>query len=169
MVLGVAGQDLLGRAAADLPGVAGRRCARVDRVEVAAGRQNIEAAARRGASRAGGDERSAERSDEPERFGGAASGHALGERLLRRRIEVKPGEAICALGRAAEHVQAVANPHVLEVAEPGIESDQRLLRRLVLRRAFLEQSRFAPSFEDQRRNRARAARIERLRFGEFVE
>ena len=80
-----------------------------------------------------------------------------------------PREAVCALGRTAEHVQAVADAHVLEVAEPCVESDQRLLRRLVRRRAFLEQSRFAPSFEDQRRNRARPARIERLRFGEFVE
>ena len=66
-------------------------------------------------------------------------------------------------------MQAVADPHVLEVAEPGVEGDQRFLRRLAFGRAFLEQPAFAPPFEDQRRDGARAARIEPLRLGEFVE
>ena len=66
-------------------------------------------------------------------------------------------------------MQAVADAHVLEVAEPGVEGDQRFLRRLAISRAFLEQPAFAPPLEDQRGDGARAARIEPLRLGEFVE
>ena len=51
MVLRVTRQDLLGGAPADLPGVAGRGRARIDGVEIAAGRQNVETPARRGARR----------------------------------------------------------------------------------------------------------------------
>ena len=85
VVLGVAGQNLLGRAPPDLPGVAGRRRARIDGVEIAPGRQHVETAARRRAGRSGGDEASAERPQQAERFGRAASGHALADSLSGRR------------------------------------------------------------------------------------
>ena len=66
-------------------------------------------------------------------------------------------------------MQSVADPHVLEVAEPGVERDERLVRRLVVGGAFLQQPGGGAALEDQRRDGARAARIERLRLGEFVE
>ena len=124
VVLRMAGQHLLGRAPPDLPGVAGRGRARIDGVEIAPGRQHVEAPPRRRAGRSGGDEASAERPDEPEQFGGAAGGHALGQRRARGRVSIDAGEAVGAVGRAAEHMQAVADPHVLEVAEPGVESER---------------------------------------------
>src|SRR6202035_3873579 len=65
-------------------------------------------------------------------------------------------------------MQAVADAHFLEIAEPGVEGDERLLRRLVGGGAFLEEPAVAALFENERRNRSRAARIECLRFGEFV-
>ncbi len=66
-------------------------------------------------------------------------------------------------------MQPVADPHVLEIAEPAVERDQRLLRRPALGGAFPEQARLAAALEDQRRDGARAARIEPLRLGIFVE
>ena len=66
-------------------------------------------------------------------------------------------------------MQAIADAHLLEVAEPGVEGDERLLGRLVIGGAFLEEPAVAALFENERRNGARAARIERLRFGEFVK
>ena len=66
-------------------------------------------------------------------------------------------------------MQAVADPHLLQVAEPGVEGDKRLLRRLVIGGAFLEEPAVAAAFENERGNGARAARIERLRLREFVE
>ena len=144
--------------------------ARIDGVEIAPGRQNVESAARRRARRPGRNEASAKGAQQPEQLRGAASSHPLAHRAARRRIEIESdGEAVSALRRSAEHMQAVADTHVLEVAEPGVEGDERLVRRLVVGGAFLEQTGLAPSLEDQRRNGARPARIERLRLGEFVE
>ena len=65
-------------------------------------------------------------------------------------------------------MQAVADAHVLEVAEPGVERGERLLRRLRLGGAFRDEARGAPAFEDQRGDGAGAARIEPLRLGVFV-
>ena len=171
MVLRVALADLFGGAAPDLPGVASRGRARIDGVEVAAGRQNVEAPARRRASRPGRHESSAERAQQAKGFGGAAGGHALAQRVARGRVEIEPlaDEAVSALGRPSEHMQAVADAHLLEVAEPGVEGDERLLWRLVVGGAFLEEPAIAALFENERRNGARAARIERLRLREFVE
>ena len=160
VVLRVAREHLLGGAPADLPGVAGRHRARIDGVEVAPGRQHVEPAARRRAGRPGGDEAPAERAQQAERFGRAAGGDALGAASRAPScVELEPrGEAVRALGRAAEHMQAVADAHVLEVAEPGVERDQRLLRRLALGGAFLEQpARRAPARGSARRWRARGA------------
>ena len=42
-----ASEDLFGRAPTDFPSVASRGRSRIDRVEIAAGRQNVETAARR--------------------------------------------------------------------------------------------------------------------------
>ena len=196
MVLGVAGQDLLGRAPPDLPGVAGRRRARIDGVEVAPGRQHVETAARRRAGRSGGDEASAERPQQAERFGRAAGGDALADSFsLREKVadnvgRMRIGERCAGDGVRPPHPRPLpregAKPsalsgerpntcrpspiaHVLEVAEPGVEGDQRFLRRLAIGRAFLEQPALAPPLEDQRGDGARAARIEPLRLGEFVE
>ena len=66
-------------------------------------------------------------------------------------------------------MQAVADAHVLEVAKPGVEGDERLLGRLAFGGAFPEQSRFSPPLQDERGDGARASRIEPLRLGEFVE
>ena len=169
MVLRVALADLFGRAPADLPGVAGRGGTRIDGVEIAAGRQNVETAARRRASRPWRHELSPKRAQQAEGFGGAAGGHALAQRVARRRVKIEPGEAVSAVGRASEHMQAIADPHLLHVAEPGVEGDERLLGRLVIGGAFLEEPAVAALFENERCNGARPARIERLRFGEFVE
>ena len=170
MVLRIAGKHFLPRATSDLPGVAGRDGARIDGEKVAPGRQHIETAARRSAGRARRDEASGERAQEAERFGRAAGGDALLQRLARVLVERQAGgEAVGVLRRAAEHMQSVADPHVLEVAEPGVERDQSLLGRLAFRGAFPEQAgRLAP-LQDQRRDRSRAPRIEPLRLGKFVE
>ena len=66
-------------------------------------------------------------------------------------------------------MQAVADAHVLEVAEPSVEGDERLVRRLAVGGAFLEQAAVAPAVQNESRDEARAARIKRLRFREFVE
>ena len=66
-------------------------------------------------------------------------------------------------------MQAIADAHVLQVAEPGVESDQRLVRQLALGGAFLDEAALPPAFENERRNGPRAARIEPLRLGELVE
>src|SRR5580704_13802699 len=170
MVLRVALADLFGRAAPDLPCVASRGGTRIDGVEIAAGRQNVEAPARRCASRPRRHETPAERAQQAEGFGGAAGGHALAQRVARRRVEPQlSSEAISALGRPSEYMQAVADAHLLEVAEPGVEGDERVLWRLVISRAFLEEAVVAAPFENERRDGARAARVKRLRLGEFIE
>ena len=66
-------------------------------------------------------------------------------------------------------MQAIADAHLLEVAEPGVEGDERLVRRLAVSGAFLEQATVAPPLENERRDGARPARIERLRLSEFVK
>ena len=133
-------QNLFGRAAPDLPGVAGRHGARIDGVEIAPGRQHVETAARRRARRPGRHETSAERAQQAERFGApqAATRSLSVSRAASSRSS--PREAVSALGRLSEHMQAVADPHVLDVAEPGVEGDERLLWRLVVGGAFLEQT-----------------------------
>ncbi len=170
MILRIARKHLLPRAPSDLPGVAGRDGARIDGEQIAPGRQHVETAARRSAGRPRRDEASGERAQEAERFGRAAGGDALPQRLACVLVERQPGgEAVGVLRRAAEHMQTVADPHVLEVAEPGVERDQSLLGGLALGGAFPEQAcRLAP-LQDQRRDGARAPRIEPLGFGEFVE
>src|ERR1700727_1713130 len=65
-------------------------------------------------------------------------------------------------------MQAIADAHFLEIAEPGVEGDERLLRRLVGGGAFLEDPPVAALAQSARRKRSRAARNECLRFGEFV-
>src|SRR5580704_16746012 len=140
MVLRVALADLFGRAAPDLPCVASRGGTRIDGVEIAAGRQNVEAPARRCASRPRRHETPAERAQQAEGFGGAAGGHALAQRVARRRVEPQlSSEAISALGRPSEYMQAVADAHLLEVAEPGVEGDESVLWRLVISRALLDE------------------------------
>ena len=66
-------------------------------------------------------------------------------------------------------MQAIADAHLLEVAEPGVEGDESLLGRLVVGRAFLEEPAVAALFENERRNGARPARVKRLRLREFIE
>src|SRR6185312_6631106 len=78
-------------------------------------------------------------------------------------------EALGALGRAAEYVEAVADAHVLQVAEPGVEGDQGLIGRLAVGGAFLDEAALFSPLENERRNDPRAARIKRLRLGELVE
>ena len=169
VVLGVAGEHLFGRAPADLPGVAGRDGTRIDGVEVAAGRQDVEPTARRRARRPRRQEAPGERGQKAERLGRAAGRDPLGERLGGLRVERDAGgEAVGAFRRAAEHMQAVADPHVLEVAEPGVERGERFLRRLRLGGAFRDEAGGAPAFQDQRGDGAGAARIEPLRLGIFV-
>ena len=124
VVLRVAREHLLGGAAADLPGVAGRDRARIDRVEVAPGRQHVEPAARRRAGRARRHERPPSAREQPERSRRRRRRpRARAERLERIAASSSSSgsEAVRALGRAAEHMQPVADAHVLEVAEPGVE------------------------------------------------
>ena len=78
VILRIAREHLLGGAAADLPGVAGRGRARIDGEEIAPGRQHVEPAARRRAGRARRHEAPVERAEEAERLGRAAGGDALG-------------------------------------------------------------------------------------------
>jgi hypothetical protein len=66
-------------------------------------------------------------------------------------------------------MQAVADAHLLEVAQPGVEGDEGLVRRLAVGCAFLEQPAVAPTLQNERSNGARAARVERLGLSEFVE
>ena len=66
-------------------------------------------------------------------------------------------------------MQAVADAHLLEVAEPGVEGDESVLWRLVISRAFLEEPALTAPFENERRDGASPARIERLRLREFIE
>src|SRR6185437_5332080 len=171
VVLRVALEDFVGGAAADLPGVAGRGRTRIDGVEIAAGRQNVEPATRGRAGRPGRNKASAKRAQEAKQFGGAACGYALGQSFFLRLLSDRSGgkEALGALRRAAEYVEAVADAHVLQVAEPGVEGDQGLIGRLAVGGAFLDEAALFSPLENERRNDPRAARIKRLRLGELVE
>src|SRR6185437_13922725 len=171
VVLRVALEDLVGGAAADLPGVAGRGRTRIDGVEIAAGRQNVEPATRGRAGRPWRNKASAKRAQEAKQFGGAACGYALGQSFFLRLLSDRSGgkEALGALRRAAEYVEAVTDAHVLQVAEPGVEGDQGLIGRLAVGGAFLDEAALFSPLENERRNDPRAARIKRLRLGELVE
>ena len=66
-------------------------------------------------------------------------------------------------------MQPVADAHFLQLAQPGVEPQQRRVRLGALGLAFAEQSRLARALQNQIGDGARAARIERLRLREFVE
>ena len=68
MILSVSDQNLFGRATAGLPRVAGWGGARVDGVEIAAGRQHVEPAARGRAGRARSHEKSVQRAQKAKPF-----------------------------------------------------------------------------------------------------
>ena len=66
-------------------------------------------------------------------------------------------------------MQPVADPHVLQLAEPRVELSQRRIRLGAIGLAFPKQPRLARALENEIGDGARAARIERLRLREFVE
>ena len=66
-------------------------------------------------------------------------------------------------------MQAVADAHFLKVAKPGVEGDERLVRRLAVSGAFLQQAALSSTLQNEGRDRAGAARIETLRLSEFIE
>ena len=68
--------------------------------------------------------------------------------------------------RLAEHMQPVVDPHFLEVAQPGVELDQRLL---VFRAAFLQQAGAFRALQNEVGEHFCPARIEALRLRIFVE
>ena len=143
MILGGAGSRRR-RRGARLPGGPGRHGARIDRIEIAAGRQDIEAAARRRAGGARCDEAPVERSDQRRALPFGA-GFERGERFARR---VRAGEiAISSTTAAAINMQAVADAHVLDVAEPGVEPGQRFGAG-VDSAAFLRETGFGRALED---------------------
>ncbi len=126
VVLGVAGQHRLGGAPADLPRGSRRHGARIDAVEVAPGRQHIGPPAAGRARRAGRDEAAVQGGEQPAHF-----------RLGTGRSQSCVQRLINSVRRLSEHMQPIADPHVLDVAQPGIELDQCRLRILVGRNAGL--------------------------------
>ena len=66
-------------------------------------------------------------------------------------------------------MQPVADAHVFQLAEPGVELPQRRIRLGPIGLAFPKQSRLARALQNQIGDGARAARIERLRLREFIE
>jgi len=68
-----------------------------------------------------------------------------------------------------EHVQPVADAHVLQLAQPGVELSQRGVGLGAVRFALVQQTRLARALQDQGGDHASAARVERLCLREFVE
>ena len=113
MVLRVAAHHLVGRGAAKLEGGRRRHGARIGGEQIAPGRQHVGAAARRRAGRAGLDVAAVERGKQRVALGLGAAG----------------AQRVRLVGRvAAVDVQPVLDGEILEVAEPGIDPEQRRVR-----------------------------------------
>ena len=138
MILDMAVQYLLGRALTYLPGGARRHRARIDPVKITPRGEHVDASARRRAARAGRDKAAIERGKERSAFRFPAAidecaysrGYiipsarfvarwlkGLGERGYGRISQAR-------LRRLPENMQAIGDPHVLQIAKPGIEVAQ---------------------------------------------
>ena len=130
VILQVAPHHLVGGAHADRSGGACRDGARIDRGEVAAGRQHVGATAARGAGRSRRDSACIEGS---EQGGALTAGRGTDRRLGAGRRGEQAHRLL--VGRLAEDVQAVADAELLDVAELGIELGDGLAVGLALHQA----------------------------------
>ena len=173
VVPGVTRDDFLGGAPADLPGGARRHGARIDAEEIAPGRQHVEPPARRRAGRARRDKTAVERGEQPAHLRCRAGVEPRADRRLvgaaLREQDIEIFGARLGARLTSEHMQAVADAHVFQIAKPGVETNQRRLGIEAGRGAFLAQSALPGALQDQFGDRARAARVERLRLRIFVE
>ena len=165
MILRIARDHFLGGAAADLPGVAGRDGARIDREEVAPGRQHVEPPARRRAGRTRRHEAAVERAEQAAQLGGAAGRDALAQGVGGLGVEYRAPTAKPSALSGERPNTCSPSPIRMSLRSQSQASSamQRRLRRLALGGAFPKQARRARALENQLRDRARAARIERLR------
>ena len=146
MVLRVAGQRPPRRRGGRSP----RRCGsarRADRSRRGCGRSAARRGARAPARRPGraATKRPSSAASRPRISAAPQAASALRRQRLREppRRGASRGEAVSraiASGELAEHMQAVADAHVLQVAEPGVERDQRRLRRLAVGARILRAS-----------------------------
>ena len=175
VVLHVARDHLVGGAPADLPGRPRRDGARIDGVEVAPGRQHVEPAARGAPAGPGATKRPSSAASSAARSAAAQAssraptasasrpdGCAGRRRSSRRRAGRRP----------AEDVQAVADAHLLEVAEPGVEpraAPSGLVQRRIEAGLGGEAGRRAPVEDRAARGAARGADRAPARSAIFVE
>ena len=115
VILPVAAQNLLGSRLAKLEGGRRRHGTGIGGEEVAAGGKDVFAPTRRRAGGAGGDMAAIERRKQRPTLG------------LRAFLPQRVGLAI---GCAAKDVEPVLDGKILEVAEPGVDAAQRLVRRV---------------------------------------
>ncbi len=165
MILQIAPHHLVGSAHADGRRSPGRNGARIDRGEIATGGQDIGAAAGRRAGRTrrdpaaieGGNQRGALCAGAGAQRGlGAGRGDQRLQHLLR--------------GRAAKHMQPVADTELLDVAKLGIELGDRLALGLALcQAAFQGKARRPGALDDLLLEKAEPAAIESLGRGIFLD
>ena len=154
MVLHVAAQHFGRGCLADVECGRRRHGARVGGEEVAAGRQHVLAAARRRAGRAGRHMAAVERGYQRRALG---LGAFLADRLAVRLS-------------AAVDVQPVLDGEILEVAEPGVDAAQRLVRRVGAGDAgFAGQPGLRGGLDDQLRQPVAAAAVEPVGLRIFVD
>lgn len=155
MILQVAAQHLPGGGAAEVEGGRRRHRARVGGEQIAAGRQHVGAATRRRAGRTSSDVAAVERCDQRAALGsGALAANCV--RLV--------------IGGAAIDMQAILDGEILEIAEPGIDAAQRLVRRVGFRHAgFGGEAGLGGSFDDQFCEAVAAATIEAVGLRVFVD
>ena len=152
--LQIAADHLVGGESAEVEGGAGRQRARVGSEEIAAGGKDVAPAALGGARRAGRNSPSVKRGDDRRALGRGA--------CLPPRIGVRRGATV--------DVLSVLDAHVLEVAQPRIDTAQRLVGIGVLRNAcFVRQSGAFRMLDDEPREALAPTPVEAVGLRVFID
>jgi hypothetical protein len=155
----MADQQSFRSAPANLPGGSRRHSTWIDAVEIASGREDI-------GPTSAGRTRGTGRNEPAVQSGEEAAHFRLGTGRYQSLIQRLMG-AVIAL---SEHVQPVTDPHLLDIAQPGIEFDQGRLCIFAGRDARLRcQTSLSGARHYEFGQLRGAARVERLRLGIFVE
>ena len=156
MGLEIEADHIVGREPAELHGGRRRQHARIGGEQIAARGQHVAAAALRRAGRAGLHALAVERRQQSDALGLRA---CLPERIGRSRRRA-----------AAEDMQPILDGEVFQVAEPGIDLAQRLVRIELRRHASLARKpRALRGLDDQPRQTLAAAAIQPVGDGIFID
>ena len=155
VILKIAAQHIIGGGLAEVEGGRRRHGARIGGEQVAAGRQHVGAAARRRARRPGADVAAVECRQQRDALR-LRAGAAHFVRLVFR--------------GAAIDMQPVLDREILEVAKPGVDAAQRLVRRVGPGNAGLRgKAVFRGRLDNQRRQTVAAAAVEAVGLRIFVD